>query len=99
MLLADVSYRSLHHGPLLQQIDRCLAPGGVVVHADPVRDEAVPFLDAMRQRGAVALARRSTSFGDQRGEVRLCLAASSRGALDAWLPRLGAGLSWEVAGS
>jgi predicted nicotinamide N-methyase len=99
MLLADVSYRSLHHGPLLQQIDRCLAPGGVVVHADPVRDEAVPFLDAMRQRGAVALARRSTSFGDQRGEVRLCLAASSRAALETWLPRLGAGLSWEVAGS
>lgn len=89
MILADVSYRLLHHGPLLRQIERCLGDGGLVVHADPGREEATAFLVALQQRLRLGTFRRMTSFERQRGEVRLCLAAAGSDALAGWTARFG----------
>lgn len=89
MILADVSYRLLHHGPLLRQIGSCLGGGGLVLHADPCREEATAFLGALQQRLRLGTIRRMTSFAQQTGEVRLCLAADSPDALAKWSARFG----------
>lgn len=96
MLLADVTYRLLHHAPLLRQLDRCLAANGVVVHTDPVRDASSEFLRTVAQRYCVATARRLTTLADERGEIRIALAAREATSLQNWLSRCGGRLAWEV---
>lgn len=89
MILADVSYRPVHHAPLRRQIDRGLREGGVVLHVDPVRDESTRFLGQVRDDHAVTSFTRKTSFGDQVGPVRTSLIAGNERVLAAWCSRLG----------
>lgn len=75
-LLADVSYRPMHHGPLQRQIASCLAPGGAVLHADPMRPESVPFLAWLRSSFRTVEAEREVHHAGKLVRVRLCLAVS-----------------------
>lgn len=84
LVMADVSYRPVHHHALHRHVAACLADGGVVVHADPHRREATPFVRALCQDLPHLLATVATSFGERRTLVRLCLAAKDVAALDPW---------------
>jgi predicted nicotinamide N-methyase len=84
LVMADVSYRPVHHHALHRHVAACLASGGVIVHADPLRREATPFVRALCQDLPHLLATVATSFGGQRTLVRLCLAARDAGALAPW---------------
>ncbi|MEO6597020.1 MAG: methyltransferase domain-containing protein [Planctomycetota bacterium] len=100
VVLADVSYRPLHHGPLRRQLDACLARDGVVIHADPMRRESQGFLAGLRQDFATLEAERDTHFGDKRVLVRLCIAARHGQALDPWRAALTPGFRLpEAAGT
>lgn len=99
MVLADVTYRTCHHAPLLRQIERCLCADGVVLHADPERDESSAFLAMLRQRYEVGVSRRGTSFGEQSGDVRIGVAAARRDLVTAWFSRCGLAGSWEPLAS
>lgn len=74
LLLADVSYRPVHHAALRRHVDACLAPGGVVVHAEPQRPESRAFVQWLQEHFATELVVASTSFRDARVDVRLCVA-------------------------
>ena len=87
-VLADVSYRALHHGPLQRQLGACLAAPGVVVHADPQRAEATPFVAWLRAHFACAEAVRDTAFGGERTAVRVVVAASDARTLAPWVAAL-----------
>jgi len=89
VVLADVTYRTVHHRPLLRQLSGCLAAGGVVVHADPFRGESGAFLAALRAMLATVEGEATVCSGDRRVRIRLVCASADRGAL---LP-FGAGLS------
>lgn len=99
MVLADVTYRACHHAPLLRQIERCLPAGGIVLHADPLREESDAFLVALRDRCEVGVSHRRTSFGEQSGDVRVCVAAADRDTLARGFARCGLQGSWEVFSS
>jgi hypothetical protein len=84
--LADVTYRPVHHRPILQQMQSVVAGGGVVIHADPYRRETEGFLvQASRSfvRREIAV---STHWRDERHAVRICGFAATAAALDRWLP-------------
>lgn len=75
IVLADVSYRPVHHLALQRHVSACLAAGGVVVHADPERPESVPFIRWL-STGRLALQRQvRTTLGDRSVAVRLCVAS------------------------
>jgi 2-polyprenyl-3-methyl-5-hydroxy-6-metoxy-1,4-benzoquinol methylase len=89
VVLADVTYRPLHHASLRHQLASCLAPGGVIVHADPHRREATPFVQWLQQQYACVTASRETSFLDKRAPIRLCVASTHADALADWRRPLG----------
>jgi predicted nicotinamide N-methyase len=75
LVLADVSYRPVHHGPLLRHVESCLAEGGLVLHADPFRREADGFLKSLGAMLASVVSTQDTAVGDKRVKVRLTCAA------------------------
>jgi len=85
IFLADVSYRPVHHAPILRQLREGLAPRGLVVHADPERRESEGFLVQLRREFAVREVVVDTHFEDVRHRVRLCFAAREPGILDDWI--------------
>ena len=92
ILLSDVSYRALHHRPLRRHLERCLAPGGLALHADPHRELATRFLDELDDRYARASWTRSSVVQDREAEVRLTLLspggdAAASAALAPWWER------------
>jgi 2-polyprenyl-3-methyl-5-hydroxy-6-metoxy-1,4-benzoquinol methylase len=89
ILLADVSYRPVHHGALRRHVLGCLAADGVVVHADPVRRESTPFVRWLHEQFSVLEVRRPTAFLDRRLDVRLCVGSRQESALAAWRQALG----------
>lgn len=84
LVMADVSYRAVHHLALHRHRTSCLAAGGVVVHADPHRREATPFVRALCRDMPHAVATAATSFAGRRTPVRLCVASHDAAALAAW---------------
>lgn len=84
VLLSDVSYRALHHDPLRRQLAACLAPHGAVLHADPRRPEATPFVRWLEAEFTSVTGRRDVQHRGRRIEVRLCLAADPVVGLDPW---------------
>ncbi len=91
MLLADVSYRPIHHAALRRHVLGCLSPDGVVVHADPVRRESTAFVQWLGQQFPVAEVRRQTTFQDRRLEVRLCVGGRDPARVAAWRVAMGEG--------
>jgi predicted nicotinamide N-methyase len=91
LVLADVSYRAVHHAALQRHVEACLAPGGVVLHAEPCRPEAAPFLQWLRQRGPVVEATHPTAFDGVRTDVRVVVAGAGEAALAPWRTSLAAG--------
>jgi len=89
MLLADVSYRPVHHAALKRHIRSCLAAGGVVLHADPVRRESTPFCAWLRDGMPAIEVRRPTAFLERKLDVRLVVASPSPAALAPWRSILG----------
>jgi predicted nicotinamide N-methyase len=89
MLLADVSYRPVHHAALKRHIRSCLAAGGVVLHADPVRRESTPFCAWLRDAMPAIEVRRPTAFLERKLDVRLVAASTSAAALAPWRSLLG----------
>lgn len=93
ILLSDVSYRTLHHEPLRRHLDACLAPGGLVLHADPHRELATRFLEDLGPGYARATWSRPTIVQDRKADVRVTLlkkagdAAPLAGPLAAWWTR------------
>lgn len=83
LVLADVSYRPVHHRPLLRHIESCLGPRGVVVHADPFRRESDGFLTELRSRLATRETAQEIVRGDRRVRVRLVCAAADESSLPA----------------
>ena len=51
VLAADVLYERKNAAALADLVPKLLAPGGEVIFADPRRDEAPVFLEAMEERG------------------------------------------------
>lgn len=98
IVLSDVTYNELHHRPLLHLIDQCLAANGLVLHTDPMREEAGRFLALLGREYPSAVCRRATTLGDDSADIRLCLAARSRCELKAWRDRGGGDLAWEASG-
>ena len=84
LVLADVSYRPVHHAALQRHVRSCLAADGVVVHAEPLRRESNAFLQWLRAELTADVAIASTSFRDARVDVRLCVAARSSNCLAPW---------------
>jgi predicted nicotinamide N-methyase len=89
VVMADVSYRPVHHHALHRHVASCLLPGGVVVHADPHRREATPFVQALGERLPMVVATRDTAVEDRRVPVRLCVAGRDEAVLRAWQRTLG----------
>jgi len=81
VLLADVTYRARHHGPLRSQLQACLAPGGLVLHAEPMRAEAEPFLAWLRETNATCEGVREVKAEGAALRVRLVAAAADSTAL------------------
>ena len=77
ILLSDVSYRALHHGPLRRHLAECLAPHGVALHADPHRELATRFLTEIAGGYARKEWSRPTIIQDRRADVRLTLLTKS----------------------
>ena len=90
LVLSDVSYHAQHHRPLLRHLSECLAPKGVVLHADPHRDAASAFLSACRAGFEAHSWTRPTMVQDRRADVRLTLMAQTGDDLRAWGARCGA---------
>ena len=90
LLLSDVSYRLLHHRPLLRHLDACLAKGGAVLHADPHREFASTFLASCAEGFCVRSWSRATMVQDRRADVRLTLMARAGEDLSSWAARCGA---------
>ncbi len=88
VVLADVSYRAQHHGALQRQLATCLARDGVVLHADPLRAEATPFVHWLQRGFACHEVAREVAFGGARTAVRV-VAAASGGVPAAWRTALG----------
>ena len=84
LLLADVSYRPVHHSALQRHCLQALRPDGVVLHADPLRRESTPFCQWLRQNMATADCVRRTSFLDRSLDVRLIAASPSAESLAPW---------------
>jgi 2-polyprenyl-3-methyl-5-hydroxy-6-metoxy-1,4-benzoquinol methylase len=84
--LADVSYRPVHHRPLLRHLEQCLRRGGLCIHADPERRESDGFLRLLAPRFATRSELVSTHFDGARRTVRLCFASHSQQDLDRWWP-------------
>lgn len=85
IFLADVSYRPLHHAPILRQLREGLAPRGLAIHADPERKESDGFLVQLRREFAVREVFVDTHFEDVLRRVRLCFVARDAGILDDWI--------------
>lgn len=84
LLLADVSYRPLHHAALRRHALGCLSPRGVLVHADPLRRESGAFVRWLHENLVTIEGRSSISFLGNRVDVRLCIAAREADALVPW---------------
>jgi len=84
VVLADVTYAHMHHSALRRQLARCLAPAGVVIHADPCRPEAGEFLDGLDPEYSSVACLRETCAGTRRIDVRLVVASRDPGALRPW---------------
>lgn len=91
IVLADVSYRSVHHIALQRHLADCLAPGGLVIHSDPLRRESDPFVRLLQARFAHCSVVRPTTFGERRTSVRLVVGCSDASRLAVWEPLLRAG--------
>lgn len=85
VLLADVTYRPVHHAPVLRQLEHGLGARGVVVHADPGRRESDGFLVQLRRRFATRELATEVHFEEARRPVRLVFAAHEVGVLDMWV--------------
>ncbi|MCU0863270.1 MAG: methyltransferase [Planctomycetes bacterium] len=84
LLLSDVSYRPLHHHALKRHVAAVLDADGVVLHADPLRREATPFVNWLATEFATVCTQRRTHFLERTLEVRLCVATRSPAALAPW---------------
>ena len=91
LLLADVSYRPVHHAALQRHCLQALRPDGVVLHADPLRRESSPFCHWLRQNMASVECVRRTSFLERSLDVRLVVASRSAEALAPWRPLVPSG--------
>jgi predicted nicotinamide N-methyase len=85
LCLADVTYRPVHHRPVLRQVEVVAGRGGVAVHVDPFRAEVEGFLVLVRRAFAVQTVATDTFFAGRRAELRLTLIAGSDGAIARWL--------------
>lgn len=74
IVLADVSYRPVHHRPLLRHLEAGLAQAGAALHADPFRRESTPFVGELAKRFTCAEAVATIAFRDRNTRVRLVLA-------------------------
>ncbi|MEQ1631438.1 MAG: methyltransferase domain-containing protein [Planctomycetota bacterium] len=83
--LADVSYRPVHHAPLLRHLRACLADGGMCLHADPQRRESDGFLVQVRREFATREELVDTHFEDSRRQVRMTFVARREEVLERWL--------------
>lgn len=84
LVLADVSYRAVHHAPLLGHLAESLDDRGVVVHADPHRPESDAFVRSLQRELHCLVVSRPTVFADRRADVRLCVGARAAATLEAW---------------
>lgn len=85
VLLADVSYRPVHHAPILRQLHSGLSRRGVVVHSDPFRRESEGFLVQLKRQFATRELATEVHFEEARRPVRLVFAAREVGVLDEWV--------------
>lgn len=83
--LADVSYRPVHHAPLMRHLRACLADDGMCVHADPGRRESDGFLVQVRREFATREELVDTHFEDSRRQVRMTFVARREEVLERWL--------------
>jgi predicted nicotinamide N-methyase len=84
LLLADVSYRPVHHAALKRHIASSLAPSGVILHADPLRRESTPFCTWLRGEMPAIEIVRPTAFLDRKLDVRLVVASPAVAVLEPW---------------
>lgn len=84
ILLADVTYHPGLHEPVLRQIRAGLAEDGVLVHCDPLRAEATPFVVQVANSLPSLLIEQSVWHEERRTRVRLLVASASREVLQAW---------------
>lgn len=69
---SDVLYERSLHGVLLRLFDTVLAPGGLLILADPLRPAALEFADALEHRGwRLELESREVNWKDRRQEIAL----------------------------
>jgi predicted nicotinamide N-methyase len=85
VVLADVTYRGLHHRPILRQIQSALGHEGVTVHADPFRRESDGFLALARKHFACRTVNTDTHFSQRRVAMRFTFMARAEPVLAAWL--------------
>lgn len=74
IIMSDVSYRPVHHLALWRHVENCLAPGGLVIHADPERRESRAFVSELHQRMQVKERVIPVQVGARQARIRLCWA-------------------------
>lgn len=84
ILLADVTYRPVHHAGVFRQLDASLADDGVVVHAEPWRAESNGFVRQLEQRFVTDQA--SWRVQGKKGpvDVRIVVAARREASMAPW---------------
>ncbi len=84
LVLADVSYHRSQHDGLLRQVEAALGPGGIVLHADPHREESTRFLERLGRSMDVWRASRAVRWDDSTTEVRLSVGCRDQERLARW---------------
>jgi predicted nicotinamide N-methyase len=74
IVLSDVSYSRGSHEPLIRQVGESIDEHGLVIHADPVRDESTRFLECLRVEFETWEIVRAVTHDGVQSTIRLCFA-------------------------
>ena len=89
VLLADVTYRLAHHGPLRRQLDRVLADCACAIHADPLREASSRFLQELTPAFVLRSRSLDVEFRGRKTPMRLTVVARTASLLRQWSLRFG----------
>lgn len=88
VVLADVTYRQVHHAGVFRQLGACLADEGVILHAEPCRAESNDFVRLLERQFATAQARWRVHTEKGAVTVRMVAAARRADSLSSWREEL-----------
>jgi len=88
VVLADVTYRQVHHAGVFRQLGACLADEGVILHAEPCRAESNDFVRRLERQFETVQARWRVHTEKGPVTVRMVAAARKADLLNSWREEL-----------